>query len=322
MKIKEEIEIINKKLTTYDLGTEPHNLYDPIHYFLTLGGKRFRPLLAFIGASLYTDNYREFILPALSTEVFHNFTLVHDDIMDNAPLRRGKTTVHEKWNSNIAILSGDVMFVKAYELLAHTPKEHLPLALRLFNTCAKEVCEGQQYDMDFETRDDVTIPEYLEMIRLKTAVLLGYSLALGAILGGSTEKDYKALQKFGEYIGIGFQLQDDLLDTFGKTAAVGKTIGGDILQNKKTFLLLKTLELASDAQRKEIQHWLSISDQPEQKIAAIKGIMSDLGMEEKTKELMNDYFQKGFEYLNDLSANPDRLDFLKSFSYNLIEREK
>ena len=322
MNIREEIEIINEKLVTYDLGTEPHNLYDPIHYFLTLGGKRFRPLLTFIGASLYTDNYRDFTLPALSTEVFHNFTLVHDDIMDNAPLRRGKSTVHEKWNSNIAILSGDVMFVKAYELLAHTPKEQLPLVLRLFNTCAQEVCEGQQYDMDFETRDDVTIPEYIEMIRLKTAVLLGYSLALGAILGGSTEKDYLALQKFGEYIGIGFQLQDDLLDTFGKTAAVGKTIGGDILQNKKTFLLLKTLELANEAQKEEINYWLTVSDQPEKKIATIKGIMSDLGMEEKTKELMNDYFQKGFSYLNGLSANPERLKFLKQFSYNLIEREK
>lgn len=322
MNIKEEIQFINANLEQFNFGTQPANLYQPIDYFLTLGGKRFRPLLTLIGASLYSKNYREHILPALATEVFHNFTLVHDDIMDKAPMRRGMVTVHEKWNTNIAILSGDVMMVKAYELLSHVEKDKLRKSLQDFNKCAVEVCEGQQYDMDFETRADVQIEEYIEMIRLKTAVLLGFSLSFGAFLGNAPEKDVEALKQFGDNIGIGFQLQDDLLDTFGKEAAVGKTIGGDILQNKKTFLLLKTLELASETQQKDINHWLSMDKEPEQKIAAIKAIMSDLGIEIITKDLMNTYFEKGFNYLNTLSASAEKIEFLKTFSYQLIEREK
>lgn len=322
MNIKEEIAFINSELEKYPLGSEPVNLYQPIEYFLNIGGKRFRPLLALIGSYLYSDDYRKNILPALATEVFHNFTLVHDDIMDEAPLRRGKVTVHEKWNQNIAILSGDVMFVKAYELLVHTPADKLPIAMRLFNTCAQEVCEGQQYDMDFEIRDDVTIEEYIEMIRLKTAVLLGFSLSFGALLAGASEADYTALKQFGDHVGIGFQLQDDLLDAFGTQAAVGKTIGGDILQNKKTYLWLKTFELANEEQKKELNHWITINDQPEQKIAAVKGIMTDLGIEQITKNLMSQYFEKGFTFLEGISAKTERVEFLKRFSYNLIERER
>lgn len=321
MDIKEEIALINSELSQFDFGKKPANLYAPLDYFLTLGGKRFRPLLVLIGAHLYKDNYRDFMKPALATEVFHNFSLVHDDIMDNAPLRRGQSTVHEKWNNNIAILSGDVMFVKAYDLLAFTSPEKLPLALRLFNKCATEVCEGQQFDMDFETRDDVTIPEYIEMIRLKTAVLLGFSLSLGSILADASEQDYTALKEFGEQIGIGFQLQDDYLDAFGEQAAVGKTIGGDILQNKKTYLLLKTYELADANQKIELDKWLSINDQPEAKIKAVKGIMTELEVPQITKNLMNDYFDAGFKHLEQLSANKDRIEFLKQFSYNLIKRE-
>lgn len=321
MDIKEEIGLINEGLSQFDFGNKPANLYEPLDYFLTLGGKRFRPLLVLIGAYLYKDNYRDFLKPALATEVFHNFSLVHDDIMDKAPLRRGKSTVHEKWNDNIAILSGDVMFVKAYDLLAFTTPEKLPLALRLFNKCATEVCEGQQYDMDFETRDDVTIPEYIEMIRLKTAVLLGFSLSYGAILGDASEEDYNALKEFGEQIGIGFQLQDDYLDAFGTQAAVGKTIGGDILQNKKTYLLLKTYELANESQRAELDKWLTTEDKPSEKVEAVKNIMLELGVPKITQELMSEYFNNGFKHLEGLGANSSRVEFLKQFSYHLIERE-
>ena len=322
MNVKEEIEFINKELNSYDFGKEPENLYSPITYFLNIGGKRFRPLLALIGGYLYSNDYKKIIKPALATEVFHNFTLVHDDIMDNAPLRRGVTTIHEKWNSNIAILSGDVMLVKAYDLLAETEVSKLTKSLLLFNTCAREVCEGQQYDMDFETRSDVSIPEYIEMIRLKTAVLLGFSLSFGAFLCGASEDDRLALKEFGEQIGIGFQLQDDYLDAFGAKAAVGKTIGGDILQNKKTFLLLKTFELANEEQTAELNKWLDTHDQPEEKIAAVKAIMQELGVPQIAKELMNSYFEKGFEFLDKVNANNERIAFLKQFSYQLIEREK
>lgn len=320
MDIQEEIGFINQKLEEIPLSQEPKNLYDPIAYFLRLGGKRFRPLLTLIGASLYTQHYRKHIHPALATEVFHNFSLIHDDIMDKAPLRRGMATIHEKWNPNIAILSGDVTFVIAYQLLAHCEAKKLPEALRLFNICATEVCQGQQYDMDFEAREDVSIPEYLEMIRLKTAVLLGFSLSLGALLADAPQEDVNALKEFGELIGIGFQLQDDYLDAFGTQAAVGKTIGGDILQNKKTFLYLKTYELASTAQKKELDQWLKVEDRPAEKIAAIKQIMTDLGVKEITKKLMDDYFEKGFAHLENLAAAPEKVAFLKEFSYSLIKR--
>jgi geranylgeranyl diphosphate synthase, type II len=322
MNIKEEIQYINQELEQYKFGVEPNNLYDPIHYFLNLGGKRFRPLLTFIGAYLYSSEYRKHLLPALATEVFHNFTLVHDDIMDNAPLRRGLETVHQKWNTNIAILSGDVMMVKAYELLLNVEQNKLAGAIQKFNLTAVEVCEGQQYDMDFETRDNVSIEEYIEMIRLKTAVLLGFSLSFGAYLANAPVKDQEALKQFGDLIGIGFQLQDDYLDTFGAQAEVGKTIGGDILQNKKTFLLLKTLELASKEQKATIKKWLLINDQAELKIKTIKDIMLDLGIDQFAKDLMNLYFEKGFACLSNISAQADKVEFLKAFSYQLIEREK
>jgi geranylgeranyl diphosphate synthase type II len=320
MDIKSEILHLNTELSTYNFGKEPKNLYQPIDYFLSLGGKRFRPLLTLIGANLYTDDYRKFTIPALATEVFHNFSLIHDDIMDNAPLRRGKTTVHEKWNNNIAILSGDVMMVKAYQLLSKVSENKLFISLERFNQTAIEVCEGQQLDMDFETRNNVTIEEYIEMIRLKTAVLLGFSLSFGAILADASQKDVDTLKQFGDNIGIGFQLQDDLLDAFGKEAEVGKTIGGDILQNKKTFLFLKTLELASENQKKEIEKWISINDQPEAKIQAIKQIMTDLGIETIAKNLMINYFDKAFSYLENLSARKDKIEFLKQFSYSFIDR--
>ncbi len=322
MDIKEEIQNINSVLENYNFGTEPSNLYTPITYFLSLGGKRFRPLLTLIGASLYTSDYKKFILPSIATEVFHNFSLVHDDIMDNAPLRRGMQTVHEKWNANIAILSGDVMLVKAYELLLNIETDKLAQSIKNFNQVAVEVCEGQQLDMDFESRNDVKIEEYIEMIRLKTAVLLGFSLSFGAYLADAPAPDVVSLKQFGDLIGIGFQLQDDLLDTFGEQAEVGKTIGGDILQNKKTFLLLKTIELANHDQKKELAYWISVQNQGQEKIDAIKKIMSDLGIEKITKDLMNTYFDRGFSCLQNLSAKAPQLEFLKQFSYQLIERQK
>ncbi len=236
---------INTGLENLALPASPKNLYDPIKYILQIGGKRVRPMLAMLAYQLYKKDVDKVVLPILALEVFHNFTLVHDDIMDEAPLRRGNETVHTKWDSNIAILSGDVMMVKAYELLSHTPKELLPIILTKFNACAQKVCEGQQKDMDFESLPSVTVDEYLDMIRQKTAVLLGFSLEMGAILGGAPKEESDKLYEVGVNLGLAFQLQDDLLDLYGGDD-FGKQVGGDIINKKKSILITKALELSND----------------------------------------------------------------------------
>ena len=314
---------IEDEIGHLELGSTPNSLYDPLYYIMSLGGKRIRPLLTLLSYSLYRDNFQHILKPAIGVEVFHNFTLMHDDIMDNAPLRRGKTTVHEKWNPNIAILSGDVMLIKAYELLLHSEEASVKHVLKSFNTCATEVCEGQQLDMDFEKRDDVSEEEYIEMIRLKTAVLLGFSLELGAILAGAPTEDCEALRDFGINIGIGFQLKDDLLDVYADKANFGKQVGGDILANKKTFLLLDALKRADGLAKKELVHWLSVTDyEPDAKVNAVKHIYNELNVKQKCEELMTMYFDIGFTQLNMISASKPRVVVLKKFTTDLMDRVK
>jgi len=254
--VEKYLSLIEAEIKKQKFGTHPTSLYEPIRYIMSLGGKRLRPLLTALSYSLYKNDVEKIIPYAVAVEAFHNFTLLHDDIMDRAPLRRGKATVHEKWNVNTAILSGDVMLVKVYEMFLSLEKKKLKEVLRIFNECAAEVCEGQQWDMEFENEKKVAETKYLEMIRLKTAVLLGFSLELGALLADASDRDRNALRDFGVNIGIGFQLKDDLLDVYADKHKFGKQVGGDIIANKKTFLLIKALEKARGEQKLEFKKWL------------------------------------------------------------------
>jgi len=316
-------DLIGQEIDKLSLGESPKQLYDPLYYILSLGGKRIRPLLTLISYSLYKENPDKIIQPALAVEVFHNFTLMHDDIMDNAPLRRGHSTVHEKWNTNVAILSGDVMMIKAYDLLIGLKKRKFKQSIVMFNECARLVCEGQQLDMDFETEQRVSEKDYIEMIRLKTAVLLGFSLKLGAFLANAPEEDCSALDQFGVGIGIGFQLKDDLLDVYGDQKKVGKQIGGDIISNKKTYLLIKALELANVDQRKQLNLWLSkTSFEPSEKVKAVVAIYDELNIKSITEQEMNNQFNRAFSSLQQVSAPKPKVGALKRFSDNLINRAK
>jgi geranylgeranyl diphosphate synthase type II len=303
-------------------GESPAELYEPIRYIMDLGGKRLRPLLTLLSARLYTDDLKPFILPALGVEVFHNFTLMHDDIMDKAPLRRGKPTVHTRWNEPIAILSGDVMLVKAYELMMHAPDVCLREILVRFNRCAAEVCEGQQLDMNFENLPTVLEAEYIEMIRLKTAVLLGFALSLGALLAGAPAGEVEKLRALGEHMGIGFQLKDDLLDVFGNADKVGKLVGGDIVANKKTFLLIEALSKAVGEQKAELAYWLqAINFNPVEKVKSVTAIYKNLGIDLLAEERMQHYFGLAYQQLEALVAPAERKAHLREFMDWLIARE-
>lgn len=306
------------------LKGQPPELYDPIDYLMGLGGKRIRPLLALLSYGLYKEDYRRILTPASAIEVFHNFTLMHDDIMDNAPLRRGMATVHEKWNANTAILSGDVMLVKAYELLLDVSPEYLRQSLELFSKTAAEVCEGQQLDMNFERVEQVSESDYLNMIRLKTAVLIGFSLQLGALLAGASKEDVQHLYDFGVNIGLGFQLKDDLLDVYADQKKFGKQVGGDILANKKTYLLIKARELAQGEDKIELEKWIqSTAPDPDDKVRAVTAIYDRLGIREHTLGITTDFFEKGFNQLSSLKVKrPDGLHVLWNLTRNLANREK
>ncbi|MTI23118.1 polyprenyl synthetase family protein [Fulvivirga sp. RKSG066] len=319
---KKLVKLIEKEGKDFDYGSHPKELYQPIKYIMSLGGKRLRPLLTIMGYSLFKDDVEYIIKQALAVEVFHNFTLMHDDIMDQAPLRRGKPTVHEKWNANTAILSGDVMLVKAYEMLMHGNGFNQEIFDK-FNQCAAEVCEGQQLDMIFEDRKTVGVDEYIEMIRLKTAVLLGFSLELGGILADTSEKNKKALRQFGQNIGVGFQLKDDLLDVYADKDKFGKQVGGDIIANKKTFLLITALKQAKGKHKTALNNWLKKDDfKPEEKVAAVTEIYNELGIKEQTEQQMNHYFDKGLKALKKVEAPLIRRGKLRSFAEKLIDREK
>ncbi|MEQ9402187.1 MAG: polyprenyl synthetase family protein [Cyclobacteriaceae bacterium] len=315
--------LLEERLQKLSLGDQPANLYDPIHYILSLGGKRLRPMLVLLGYGLKNEDVERILAPALAVEVFHNFTLMHDDIMDMAPIRRGKPTVHEKWNNTVAILSGDTMMVKAYDLLLETPQDRLATAIRKFNKCAVEVCEGQQFDMNFEEIDEVTENQYLEMIRLKTAVLLGFSLEYGGLLAGMNEKELADLNQIGELAGIGFQLMDDLLDVYGDKAKFGKQVGGDIVSNKKTYLLIRALELANEEQRVTLDKWLSAAEfDAGEKVEEVKRVYQQLGIYELTHQKMNNYYDQAFELLQNFNGRKEGKTALIDFFENLMKREK
>ena len=304
-------------------GDHPDELYEPIRYIMSLSGKRFRPLLTLLSASMYDENWQHAVKPAMAVEVFHNFTLMHDDIMDKAPLRRGKATVHEKWNANTAILSGDVMLIRAYDLLLDIPKDILRPVLARFNQTAAEVCEGQQLDMNFETRWDVTEKEYLEMIRLKTSVLLGFALELGGLLCGADERSAKMLYEAGENMGIGFQLKDDLLDVYGDPEKFGKQVGGDIISNKKTFLLIEALSKADTVTKKELERWIEMEKfDNHTKVKAVTEIYEKLDIRTLTQQKIDDYFARGIDCLEKLPVADDRKKVLLQFVHQLVEREK
>jgi geranylgeranyl diphosphate synthase type II len=316
--------LIDEKIKMLSLPVQPERLYEPIRYILSLGGKRLRPLLALMSYNLFSESIDDGILPALSIEVFHNFTLVHDDIMDKAPMRRGKDTVHKKWDNNVAILSGDAMLVKAYHLLEQVPKEKLPTLLKAFNQTALEVCEGQQFDMDFESRslssNTVSEAEYMNMIRLKTAVLFGLSFQLGGILGSQDEEVGQQLYDAGVKLGLGFQLQDDLLDLYGGEK-FGKQVGGDILNAKKTFLLVKALELASEKDKKQIIEIIGNINMPDQeKIGAISELYQRYNILELTQSQIEQYlvdFQNKIKSINPLKGT-NMLDFVSSLAHRSV----
>lgn len=315
-------DLVNKHISEKEYPLSPSELYEPIRYIMSLGGKRLRPALLLMACNLFEGSVLKALDPALAIEVFHNFTLMHDDIMDKAPLRRGKPTVHAKWNESIAILSGDVMLVKAYEMIMNVNDAILRDVLRVFNQTATEVCEGQQIDMNFEALDGVTIAEYLEMIRLKTSVLLAGSLEIGALIGNAPKEQAELLYKFGENLGLAFQLQDDILDVYGDPHKFGKQVGGDILSNKKTFLLIKALELAENLEEEELNYWLKVEDfDPDTKVRAVTDIYNQLGVRQLAEEQMNDFAEKALSALARVEANSEKKDLLKAFAEELLVRE-
>nr|WP_319400371.1 polyprenyl synthetase family protein [uncultured Carboxylicivirga sp.] len=321
--ISELQKVVEERLIKEDFITTPKGLYEPIEYIMSLGGKRIRPTLCLAGCYLFNDNYKQALTTGLGLEVFHNFTLLHDDVMDNADVRRNKPTVHCKWDENTAILSGDAMMIKAYQYISRVDQNILKPILDLFNQTAIEVCEGQQYDMEFETRDNVTIDEYLEMIRLKTAVLLAGSLKAGAIIGMASETDAINLYEFGQNIGLAFQLQDDFLDVYGDEKTFGKAIGGDIIANKKTFLLITALERASGTLADELQKWIKIpSFNREEKINAVTDIYSKLEVDKTARDKMDEYFQMALSSLEKVNGRETMKSELRNFAIKLIERSR
>ncbi len=316
------LEQIESYLAQLELPLEPERLYAPIGYSLAGGGKRIRPMLVMLGCSLFSDNTAVALPAAAAVEVFHNFTLLHDDIMDNAELRRGKAAVHVKWDKNVAILSGDVMMILAYKLLSQLPAAQLSPILNEFNTMAAEVCEGQQYDMDYETRNKVSMVEYMRMIELKTSVLLGSSAAIGAMLGGATAEQCKLVKRFATEIGIAFQLQDDLLDSYG-SEELGKAIGGDILEGKQTFLMNSSMSRADEPTREILRSThLDESLSSEEKIARIKGVYDSLDIPHYTEQQIRNRFEKALSLLLTLDVAPERLDNIRLFAEGLLNRKK
>nr|WP_321221594.1 polyprenyl synthetase family protein [uncultured Psychroserpens sp.] len=308
-------------LNAYVEPKEPKNLYEPIDYILQLGGKRLRPVLTLITAEIFNCDYKKALDAALSVEVFHNFSLVHDDIMDDAPLRRGQTTVHEKWDINTGILSGDAMLIMAYQLFEnYDSKQFLELA-KLFSKTALEVCEGQQYDVDFETRDDVTIAEYLKMIEYKTAVLVGAAMKMGAIVANASQDCQDSIYNFGKHLGIAFQLQDDYLDAFGDPKTFGKQVGGDIIENKKTYLYLKAVEFSNDDDKLQLEHLYGVNpSDPSDKIETVKQLFISSGSAEATKQEIENYTNKAFSVLDSLKISEENKEALKAFGNNLMNR--
>ena len=319
--ISEYQDLISRHFESIKYQKEPNNLYEPIRYILSLGGKRLRPVLTLMATEVFDVDCQKALAAATAVEVFHNFSLIHDDIMDDAPLRRGNETVHEKWNINTGILSGDAMLILAYQYFeAYEPKIFQELA-KLFSKTALEVCEGQQYDVDFETRDDVTIPEYLKMIEYKTAVLVASAMKMGAIVAETTEENKNLIYDFGLNLGLAFQLQDDYLDAFGNPETFGKQVGGDIIENKKTYLYLKAMEFASANEKEQLLHLFSFqSSENTDKINSVKGIFNQTGASAATQKAIEDYTFKALETLEKMNIGNDKKAILKAFAENLMSR--
>jgi geranylgeranyl diphosphate synthase type II len=320
--IKKAQEIINHELAAFAYKRDPSELYEPVEYILSIGGKRIRPAMVLMACSIFSEEISHASSCALAIEVFHNFTLLHDDIMDNSSLRRNNPTVHEKWNRNTAILSGDVMSIIAFRLISDCPGQYLPEVLALFTDTAIEVCEGQQLDMNFETRNDISVDDYIKMITLKTSVLIAASLKLGAILGGAVPEDSALMYEFGKNIGIAFQLKDDILDVYGDTNKFGKKIGNDIAANKKTYLLLKALELADEQTRNKLTKLISAnSDDKTQKINEVISIFDALGIKEKAEAKAREFYNTGIQSLDLVSVNDPSKQALRDLARQLMERE-
>jgi geranylgeranyl diphosphate synthase type II len=314
--------LVNRAIAEKSLPAKPKELYEPFRYILSLGGKRLRPVLTLMACDLFNGSILKALNPALGIEVFHNFTLMHDDIMDKAPLRRGNPTVHSKWNDAVAILSGDVMLVEAYKLIMDVEDKILRQVLDVFNQTAVGVCEGQQIDMNFEQMDGATVKEYLDMIRLKTAVLLGGGMKIGSLVGGASPEYANSLYNFGESLGIAFQLQDDILDVYGDPEKFGKQVGGDILSNKKTFLLINALELAEGIDEEELTFWLGAGDpDPKEKVKAVTAIYNRLGVRQMAEAEMNHYAEKALKSLTDIPAKEEKKQELRYFAEQLLTRE-
>lgn len=318
----ELLEKINAHIAGLQFVRTPKGLYDPVTYVLSMGGKRIRPVLMLMAYNLYKEDVSPVFAPATGIEVYHNYTLLHDDLMDRADKRRGKETVHKVWNDNAAILSGDAMLVLAYQFMAQCPAGCLKEVMDLFSLTALEICEGQQMDMEFELRNDVREEEYLEMIRLKTSVLLAASLKIGALLGGASADDAERLYDFGMNMGVAFQLKDDLLDVYGDAAVFGKNIGGDILCNKKTYMLIKALEYASEEQAARLAHWIGVADfNPAEKIAAVTDLYNQIGVKALCEKKMVEYNDKAMNSLAAVSVADERKGELDKLIKELMYRE-
>jgi geranylgeranyl diphosphate synthase type II len=319
--LKAYTELVERKLSELSLPAKPGNLYDPLRYLLNIGGKRVRPILTLLGAELFGVSNDKVINQALAVELFHNFTLIHDDIMDEAPLRRGQSTVHEKWGNNTAILSGDVLMIYAYEQLSLGVNDHLKDLFERFNRTAIEVCEGQQMDMDFETREDVTPSEYVEMIRLKTSVLLGCALEFGAIMAGASSEDRKHLYDFGVHVGLAFQIQDDILDLYADPEKFGKQVGGDVLADKKTLLFLLAKDNATDSQIAELNA-LKFETDPAIKVEKTRSLFDDINARGLCEAEKANHYEEALRCLELINVDPARKNKLKGLAAYLLERDK
>lgn len=314
--------MVDETLSALPLEREPQGLYAPIRYVLSLGGKRIRPMLMLMAYNLYREDVKPCLMPAIGLETYHNFTLLHDDLMDRAEMRRGKTCVHLKWNDNTAILSGDNMLVLAFQHIMQCDEAKMPAVMRIFARTAIEIGEGQQYDIDFETRNDVTEAEYIEMIRLKTSVLLACALQIGATLADASVEDTQALYRFGENLGLAFQLQDDYLDVYGDPKVFGKKIGGDILCDKKTFMLINALLHASGEERAELQRWVGCKDcNPNEKIKAVTALYTKIGVDRMAQERMNAYYAEAKACLDEVKLPEERKQMLSGIALELMGRQ-
>jgi len=313
-------EEVSSFIDTVQLNKTPEELYAPIDYILKIGGKRLRPILTLFAAEVFGTSSKEAIYAAVAIEMFHNFSLIHDDIMDEAPLRRGNETVHQRWNLNTGILSGDAMLILAYQYFENYKPEVFRDLAKLFSKTALEVCEGQQLDINFETRDDVTISEYIKMIEYKTAVLVGAAFEMGAIVAEASPENRQAIYDYGKYLGIAFQLQDDYLDAFGDAETFGKQVGGDILENKKTFLYLKALENADETQKKQLEKWFSTTENSAQKVEEVKRLFIETGVVTDSEELTEIYTNKALAILDQMQISSDYKEELREFSLNLMNR--